>query len=329
MGFHDVRLNDVTEVDFGTRSAPNFSVSVIVNDAGHEERVARWTDPKREYEADFGRRKRYQLYSVIEFYIARQGPTHSFRFKDWADYATTSTGNTHLGDSSGTVQAVTNADVVLGTGDGTETQFQMFKEYVSGSITRTRNLYKLVSGTVLVAVAGVAQTEGSDYTVNYVTGVITFTSAPAVAADVTAGCEFDVEVRFGEDTNLDTTLDNFATASTAISLVEIRNQEPNPEEAFHGGAKDHGTISANIAITLAEGRVHVFDPDTSGLVVILPAEDSVEPGGPLFVLVNDGGFDLELQRDDFVKLVDIPAGQIVQVWMSDGASGRTWIVTRA
>ena len=41
MGFHNVRVNDAVEVNFGTRGAPAFSVSVIENDAGQEERIAR------------------------------------------------------------------------------------------------------------------------------------------------------------------------------------------------------------------------------------------------------------------------------------------------
>lgn len=331
MGFHsEVRLNDITQVNFGTRGAPNFSVSVIDNDAGQSERVARWEAPRREYEADFTKRKQHSIYSLLQFYIARQGATHSFPFKDWSDYATTSNGTTHLPAADGVVPTVTADDFVLGTGDGANKVFQLVKRYTSGSVIRARNLKLPVAGTVRVAVDGAAQTEGVDYSVNYETGVVTFGTAPGSSLDVTAGCEFNVEVHFDADTNLDVTIDSFPTSSTQVFLVEARDQLPNPEEAFHGGAQDHGAISTDVSITLAGGRVQVFNPSVPSLAIILPPEEDVEPGGPLFYLVNDGGEDLDLQRDDNTSVVTIPAGLIAQVWLvEDSLGNRSWLASRS
>lgn len=329
MGFHDVRLNDAVEVDFGTRGAPEFSVSVVRNDAGQEERVARWSSPIREYGADFSRRKQVNIYDLLSFYIARQGATHSFRFKDWTDYATTSNGTTHLPAASGIVPNVTATDETIGTGDAATTAFQLAKTYISGGFTRGRTLEKPVDGTVLVAVDGVAQTEGVDYSVDYTTGTVTFNSPPGNLLDITAGCEFDVEVRFGDDTNLDVTIDSFATSQTSVSLVEVRGQVPNPEEAFHGGHFDHGTIGVNFLITLAQGRVHTFNPSTSGLSLTLPPEEDVEPGGPLFYLANQSAETVELLRDDASKIIDIPANTIVSLFLSEGAGVRNWIASEA
>lgn len=329
MGFHDVRINDVVEVDFGSRGAPNFSVLIVENDAGQEEAVARWEAPKREYEANFGRRRQYRIYDLIEFYIARQGPTHSFRFKDWSDYATTSNGTVHLPDSSGSLPVVSALDVTIGSGNGSQTTFQLYKEYTSGAVTRTRTIKLPVQGTVKVAIDGVVKTEGTHFSVNYTTGVITFGTAPGSGLDVTAGCQFDVEVRFDQDTNLDVTKDSFATESTQVVLREVRDQTPNPEEAFHGGAKEWGTFSVDFDITLAHGRLHTFAASTSGLSITLPPETDVEPGGPIFYLSNEGADDVDLLRDDTSLLVTIPAGQIVVVLLSDdGAGTRNWLASR-
>ena len=330
MGFQNTRLQ--TNVNFGTRGAPNFSTGIFVNDAGAETRVGRWTAPLREYEADFSDRLQYHIYDLLQFFIAMNGPLHSFRFKDWTDYATTSNGTTHLPDVTGSIPTVSNADVVIGTGDGSETDFTLAKEYVDtpAAITRTRLLQKPVSGTVTVAIDGVAKTEGVDYTVNYTTGVVTFGSAVTNLLDVTAGCEFDVEVRFGDDTNFDITKNGYATASTRLTLVEQRDQTPNPELMFHGGSTEHGNITGTTSITLSQGRVHSFDPLGTGRIFKLPNVGQVEDGGPLFYLVNDGAFDVELQDSTGTKLLDIPANQIVVAIMTDdGFGGRTWIVSRS
>jgi len=70
-----------------------------------------------------------------------------------------------------TVTSVTNEAV--GTGNGTATQFTLaHKPVVRGSLT--------------VRVAGNRKSEGSDYTVNYDTGTITFTTAPASGQAITA-----------------------------------------------------------------------------------------------------------------------------------------------
>lgn len=326
MGFHDIRINDVVEVDFGTRGAPQFNVSVTENDAGFDEAVVFWEDPKREYEANFGRRRRFRMYDLLQFWIGRQGPAHTFRFKDWADYATTSNGTTHLPDVTGSVPAVTAADVVIGSGNGSQTTFQLFKEYTSGNITRTRLLNLPVDGTVKVAIDGVTKTEGVHYTVNYTTGVVTFGTAPGSGLDVTAGCEFDVEVRFSPETNLDVTLDGFSTASTSIVLRESRNQTPNPEVGFNGGSKPWGSVSANWSITLSQGRLHTFAATTPGLALTLPPEEDVEPGGPVFYLANEGAEDVIIKRDDGSTLVTLPGGQVSVLLLSDDGLGTlNWI----
>ena len=56
-----------------------------------------------------------------------------------------------------------------------------------------------VSGSVLVAVDGVAKTEGADFTVDYNSGVVTFTVAPGIGLAVTAGCKYDIWARFKND----------------------------------------------------------------------------------------------------------------------------------
>lgn len=67
----------------------------------------------------------------------------------------------------------TATDEAVGTGNGTTTVFTLDNAPVCG-------------GSETVKVDGTAQTRGTDYTINYKTGTITFTAAPAAAKAVTA-----------------------------------------------------------------------------------------------------------------------------------------------
>lgn len=66
----------------------------------------------------------------------------------------------------------------VGTGNGTQTVFTLANAPVAPT-------------TLVVKVAAVTKTEGTDYTVNYKTGSITFTSAPANSAAITADYWFN------------------------------------------------------------------------------------------------------------------------------------------
>lgn len=94
------------------------------------------------------------------------------------------------------------------------------KRYTSGAQSWTRVITKPVAGTVTIALNGTPQASG--WSVSTTTGLITFTTAPALGVAITAGFEFDVPVRFNTDT-LDVTLDLECLGSiTSIPLVEIR-----------------------------------------------------------------------------------------------------------
>jgi uncharacterized protein (TIGR02217 family) len=73
-----------------------------------------------------------------------------------------------------------------------------------------------------VAVDGITQTAGMDYTADETAGLITFTTAPESGLSVTAGYEFDVPVRFDTD-RIDVDLSHFeAGAMPDIPIMEIR-----------------------------------------------------------------------------------------------------------
>jgi len=207
MAFHEVRFPD--NISRGARGGPERRVQVVELASGEEERNASWAGSRRRYDVSYGIRRADDLAAVVAFFEARGGRLHGFRFKDWADYK-----------SSLPSVAPATGDQMIGTGDGTETAFQLVKTYASGSQSWARVIGKPVSGTVRVALDAAEQFSG--WSVDPATGVITFAVAPAQGVAITAGFEFDVPVRFDSDA-LDVTLDIERLGSiTSIPLLEIR-----------------------------------------------------------------------------------------------------------
>lgn len=268
------------EVDFpigialGTRGRARFSTSIVVVDGGEEERIARWNGARREYDARTGIKSQQDVYDAYAFFLARNGPANGFRFVDRVDYTSAADG----------VSRPSALDVQIGTGDNSETQFQLVKKYTSGSVTRTRNIRKPVAGTVLIAFDGVVQAT-SGYTVDTTTGIVTFTSAPGSSVVITAGFEFRVPVRFLDDA-MDYINQDGSLGSAEVPLVEIRDDSEIQDEWDPGGAA-FGTITANVQLAVADGFARVFATSTASLQVILPSVTNLNLGGPYFYILND------------------------------------------
>ncbi|MDX2264602.1 MAG: DUF2460 domain-containing protein [Hyphomicrobiales bacterium] len=210
MAFHDVRFP--TAISLGASGGPERRTEIVTLGSGREERNARWADSRRSYNAGYGVKTLDDLHAVIAFFEERRGRLHGFRFKDFADFKSSAPG-----------AAPAATDQALGQGDDARTDFQLVKTYGSAFAPWTREIKKPVAGTVNVAVAGVEQAEGVDFTVSAL-GLVTFLpgSIPPAGAAVTAGFEFDVPVRFDAD-RLEVNLDGFRIGSIPnIPLIEIR-----------------------------------------------------------------------------------------------------------
>ncbi len=211
MAFHEVRFP--TRISLGATGGPERRTEIVVLGSGHEERNSRWADSKRSWNAGYGIKRVDDLHAVIAFFEERRGRFHGFRFKDWSDYK-----------SCAPEEAVSALDQEIGVGDGVQASFQLVKTYGVAFAPWVREIKKPVAGTVLVAVAGVAKTAGTHFTVDAAAGTITFLSGhvPTEGQAVTAGFEFDVPVRFDTD-RLEVSLAGFEHgAIPAIPVVEIR-----------------------------------------------------------------------------------------------------------
>lgn len=205
--FHEVQFP--TDISKGSAGGPERITDIVELVSGFEERNATMANSKRSYDAGMGLRNVDDLHDVISFWEARFGQLYGFRWKDWADYKSCSTKQTPAFNNQ-----------VIGTGNGTQTQFQLVKNYISGAFGYARTIKKPVAGTVLIGKAGVQQLSG--WTVDTTTGIVTFSVAPANGQTITAGYEFDVPVRF-DASKLSVSIDAFNHGSIPqIAIKEIR-----------------------------------------------------------------------------------------------------------
>ena len=316
MSFHEVRFP--TNISYNSRGGPGFNTQIIEVDSGAEERVARWAAPRRRYNARYGVKTYADLSNLIAFYIAVQGPAIGFRFKDFLDFTTASD---HRSPPA-------FGNTVIGTGNGSTTQFQITKVYTNGVVNRTRNITKPVAGSVVVGLNGVNQASG--WTVNTTTGVITFSVAPSGGSTVTAGCEFDVPVRFGSelDNVLSLTIEDFSSGGIDdIPLVELVDEGLIQDEYFFGGARAI-TSASSISVTPQDGRVQAINMTAASQSVTLPDPASLPLGGPYFYMINSGANSWTLRNSAAVSIRVAAVADAFSVWLGlNSSSQKVWYAT--
>ncbi|MFO8126989.1 DUF2460 domain-containing protein, partial [Yoonia sp.] len=81
---------------------------------------------------------------------------------------------------------------------------------------------KPVRGSVRAEVGGDLAQQGVDYEVDYDSGLLTFANAPDAGAEVRAGYEFDVPVRFDTDVIM-TSVSSFQAGEVPnVPVIEVR-----------------------------------------------------------------------------------------------------------
>ena len=160
---------------FPVERNPLWSTKVQTGVSGKETRLAFWSYPIWQYALNYDILRsdaaHTELQQLFDFYNARLGPYDTWLFND-------------PDDNTATAQQ-------FGVGDGTTTVFQL---------ARTLGVFyepvKAVNTITNVQKAGV--TTGA-YTLDYNTGLITFTTAPAASAVLTWTGTYYWRCRFAED----------------------------------------------------------------------------------------------------------------------------------
>jgi len=206
MAFHPIRFP--LDVALGAHGGPERLTDIVTLSSGAEERNQRWANSRRRYNAAYGVKSRADMQAVLAFFEERRGRFHSFLWRDGLDFS-----------SNGGSGTPTPLDQPIGSGDGTTTAFQLVKRYGTAFDPYLRPISKPVAGTLRLAVAGAELTTG--FSLDPLTGRVSFATPPAAGAAITAGFLFDVPVRFDTD-RLDVELSSFDAADVAsIPLIEV------------------------------------------------------------------------------------------------------------
>lgn len=315
MAFHNVSLPPALQ--YGSVFGFGFATLVQETASGHEFRIARQAQARHRYRPLKMLQTTEEAIEMKEFAIGRRGAQHSFRLKDWLDYTTNADGRT----------APTMLDQVIGTGDGTTTQFQLLKVYDDdGDAPYTRTITLPTSGSAVVAVDGVSASP----TISSV-GIVTFAAAPSNGTIITAGCTFDVPVRFeaGLDKFAGMRADAYGTWSMdALECVEVLDELEWPERWYPGGVTDHGAVSSDVSLATIDGEMHVFN-QTAGINAYLPAPDEI-PNGPRVFVVSvkaTATGTVQLRDDDGNTVATaIAAGSTKTVGLYESSGTKTWVV---
>lgn len=187
---------------------PEFSTSVAVTASGHEHRNSLWSDARLRFDVGPGIRSEAELGALLAFFRARRGAARGFRLRDPSDFS-----------SNGMTGVPGMADQLLGMGNGARSTFALVKHYGEGAAVQTRRITRPRFDTLLVSVGGALMASGWTLEDG---GLITFANAPAAEAEVRAGFEFDVPVRFAED-RLEIAGASFAAGDApSVPVVEVR-----------------------------------------------------------------------------------------------------------
>ena len=195
-------------VSQGSTGGPSYKTTIVEMVSGREKRNIEWSLPRMKYNAAFGVRNLADLETVLAYFHACAGRGRSFRFKDWADFKSCAIGASPAA-----------TDQLIAIGDGATVAFPLVKNYTAGTVILARAITKPVTATVKIAVGGVEQTSG--WSVNTTTGIVTFTTAPANLAEIRAGFEFDVPVRFDSD-DMQLSHASWQNGTLSIPLIEVR-----------------------------------------------------------------------------------------------------------
>lgn len=197
-----------TDISYSSAGGPRFKTTVFESDSGYEQRNIDWSAVKSNYNVSQAIKSQTQMDALTNFFMVVNGRANWFRFKDWNDF--------------------TIEDMEIGVGDGTTVDFQITQTYSwtepenSVTVSYVRTIVKIAWGSLTeILIDG---TPNSDFTIDETTGIITFDTAPALAAVITVVyCEFHVPCRFDTDA-LEVIQEFWETSSWPhIPIVETRD----------------------------------------------------------------------------------------------------------
>lgn len=173
--FHDTNLPDFMEIY--AQGVSKFSTSCAMTLSGRENRSSDITFPRRFYNLKNCRLSESQFEIFNSFFIARFGSRYSFRLKDYFDHKAIN-------------EQFTDSDVQRGS------RVQLKKTYNDVVSSVLRKITKPKKNTIKFWFNGV---QVDAWEADYTTGIVTFLKEVPKKTIITSSYEFDVPVRFAND----------------------------------------------------------------------------------------------------------------------------------
>lgn len=191
---------------YGTSFTESYEVK-NTQDGGSDYGLLVHPYPVLRYELNFANCLREGLAKALrDLYHRSAGTFGGFRLRHHADFSTNNYTLAPTHTDQKTIAVTTKI-------------FQLVRWYgPQGVMSSPRRLIrKPITGTVKIGVGGVLTSSG--FTIDYTKGLVTFASVPS--GEVTAGCEFDIPVRFESD--YAGNYNNANVISASLNVVELLN----------------------------------------------------------------------------------------------------------
>jgi uncharacterized protein (TIGR02217 family) len=213
-----------TTLSYRAIGGPGFSTVVNEGFSGYEQRNRNWANPRGKWSVSlmtpegFAGNRQHFIDLLNAFFLVVGGKADAFRLKDHKDFRGTSQ--------------------TIGTGNGSQTTFQLTKTYIAGGRSFVRTIQKPIAppavdylgeqlpNTVKIYLGGTIQ-PATAWSVNGTTGLVTLNAAPATGVIVTADFEFHFPVRFDVDdfavqVEESDVREGAIVAWNSIPLIEVR-----------------------------------------------------------------------------------------------------------
>jgi len=302
----------------GLMGGPRFKTIIQETADGSEYRISRWQRAQRRYDIGSAIDTQQDFRDLLAFYKQVHGGLHGFRMRDPFDW---STHTNHMSNPD-----ITNVAhrQLIGSGDGTSTQFQLVKRYKLGDLTRARPITcPQATGVETVHeiyLDGTIQTSGFNWVFNG--GKVEFDSAPAAGVAIEWCGTFEVPVRFDQeiDQGLLANMETDERYTVGLTATELLVAEPFSDHKWMGGVHTE-TITQDTAIYIGAGRLWRVTASTSGLKLYAPHTKHLLDGGVIVTVKNIGSnsFDIYPYYLSTTKLHTLAANKHIHLVLgSDG-----------
>ncbi|MEM6550117.1 MAG: DUF2460 domain-containing protein [Pseudomonadota bacterium] len=216
MAIEILNLEFPLDPTYDTRSGPEWRTQINTLNSGVEDAVSLWQFPRYRVEVLIGRKNLEALQLLEDFINIVRGRGRGFLFRDPLRAATGA--GPHFDAAGQLAPSFGAADVSIGSGDGTVTDFPLQRVATIGGESIARRYTRPDAG-VRVSLGGTEQLSGFSLQPG---GVVRFDVPPESGVAVAAGFAYRLPVRLEDDWS-PVNLSGFRQGEPArLTMIEIR-----------------------------------------------------------------------------------------------------------